>query len=129
MYTFLLIYTGNIIELSGTKILPFFDPSSLIKAVRNNLLTKDLEINISKNAYKEKPSSYATWKCLELAYIIDIRKNASKRVLPHITDKHIIFNKIDKTEAKCAAQIFTKNVSAYMQLLSDIIGKIQLYVK
>lgn len=103
--------------------MPFFDPSSLIKAVRNNLLTKDLEINIFKNAYKEKLSSYATWKCLELAYIIDTRKNASKRVLPKITDKHIILDKINKTETKCARQIFAKNVATYIQLLSDIIGK------
>nr|XP_012235484.1 PREDICTED: uncharacterized protein LOC105679802 [Linepithema humile] len=115
----------NIIELYGTKILPFFDPSSLIKAVRNNLLIKDLEINISKNVYHEKQSSYATWKCLELVYIIDTRKNASKRVLPQITDKHIIFDKINKTEVKYATQIFAKNVSAYMQLLSDIIGYIE----
>jgi len=110
--------------LHGTKILPFFDPSSLIKAVRNNLLIKDLEIDVSKNAYEKKSNSYATWKCLELAYIIDTRKNALNRVLPKIMDKHIIFDKINKTEAKHATQIFSKSVSAYLQLLSDSIGKL-----
>lgn len=58
-----------------------------------------------------------------MAYEIDIRNNTINRMLPKITEEHVIPNKIKKMKVKCATQIFSRSVSAYIQLLSDFEGK------
>lgn len=59
------------------EIVPFFDPPHLMKGVRNNLLNKDLEIEVAKKLNERK---FASWKYLEIAYNIDTRRNVYNRI-------------------------------------------------
>lgn len=114
------MFIGNNIELYGTKLIHLYDPPHLIKGVRNNLMNKDLEIEVSKKNTNRK---FACWRYLELGYDIDTHRGTLNRILTKITDEYIIKNKIKKMKVKFATQLFSKSVSAYIQLLSDFGGK------
>lgn len=106
--------------IDGKEIIPFFDPPHLMKGVRNNMLTKDLEINISSTS---KIRQFASWTTIELAYKIDININSFHRMLPKITEEHVIPQKIKKMRVKNATQIFSSTLSSYIGLLSNLQGK------
>ncbi|XP_036139614.1 uncharacterized protein LOC118648110 isoform X2 [Monomorium pharaonis] len=111
---------GNV-ELFGQNIVPIYDPPHLLKGIRNNLLFKNLEINITKNT-KTNERQLASWDIIELAYKMDINTNTLNRQLPRLTDEHVIKSKIKKMKVKCAAQIFSARLSAYIEYNSKIKG-------
>ncbi|XP_024874994.1 uncharacterized protein LOC112456393 isoform X2 [Temnothorax curvispinosus] len=108
-------------EVDGKEIIPFFDPPHLIKGVRNNLLNKDLEINISRTS---KSRQFASWKTIELAYKIDTNVNNFNRMLSKITEEHVVPDKIKKMRVKNATQIFSSTFSAYIGLFSHMQGHV-----
>ncbi|XP_066581949.1 uncharacterized protein [Prorops nasuta] len=114
-------YDGNIM-IEGKKIIPFYDPPHLIKSVRNNLLTKHLELN-----YKMKDSSntreIAKWDIIHLAYNIDA-DNCIHRLMPKITKEHIEKKKINKMRVKHAVQTLSKTMGNFILHHTRITGTI-----
>lgn len=52
----------NIFKINGEEIVPLYDPPHLLKGIRNNLLTKDLQYKIGGS------SGVAKWSHLQLLY-------------------------------------------------------------
>lgn len=79
--------------------------------IRNNLLTKNLIFTI------DNITNEAKWQ-----HIIDVYKIDSTienvKMLPRLTDNHVIPEKIFKMKVKCAAQIFSERVSSLMAFLA-----------
>lgn len=99
--------------MSGKEIIPLFDAPHLIKGIRNNLLTKDLEL------YFRKPTEErlkASWRIIVLMYLIDQQINVQQE-LKNITIKHIIFNKRNKQKmrVKLAAQVLSSSVAKFIE--------------
>ncbi|XP_071640307.1 uncharacterized protein [Temnothorax longispinosus] len=80
-------YRGTI-ELFGQNIVPIYDPPHFLKGIRNNLLYKNLEINVTNSETNER--QFATWDVIELAYKMDINTNTLNRQMPTLTDEHVI---------------------------------------
>ncbi|XP_018397725.1 PREDICTED: uncharacterized protein LOC108775768 [Cyphomyrmex costatus] len=113
-------YRGTI-ELYGQNIIPIYDPPHLLKGIRNNLLLKNLEFNDTNPKTDER--QFASWDIIELAYKMDINTNTLNRQVPPLTDEHVIVSKIKKMKVKCAAQIFSARLSAYIEYNSKIKGE------
>jgi len=79
--------------------------------IRNNLLTKNLIFTIDNITYEAK------WQ-----HIIDLYRKDSEmenmKMLPRLTDNHVIPQKISKMKVKCAAQVFSQRVSSLMAFLA-----------
>ena len=71
--------------MSGQEIIPLFDPPHLLKGIRNNLLTKDLEINWRKPLEERLTAS---WRTIVLTYFID-QQSPGPNHLKNLSDKHI----------------------------------------
>lgn len=57
-----------------------------------------------------------------MAYKMDIYTNTLNRQLPKLTDQHVIKSKIKKMKVKCAAQVLSARVSAFIEYNSKIKG-------
>ncbi|XP_018357453.1 PREDICTED: uncharacterized protein LOC108757510 [Trachymyrmex cornetzi] len=53
---------------------------------------------------------------------MDINTNTLNRQLLTLTDEHVIRSKIKKMKVKCAAQVFSARLSAYIEYNSKIEG-------
>lgn len=93
------------------KIIHLFDPPHLLKGIRNNLLQKNL-LFVTDNVKKE-----AQWNHFVDLYNIDSSIQDIK-MLPRLTEQHIIPGKIKKMKVKMAAQVFSQRVSALMRFLA-----------
>jgi hypothetical protein len=107
--------TGTEIDIANCSLITIYDPPHLLKGIRNNLLTKDLEINYATDR-PEKDRQYATWLHIDKAYEIDVHECTINRAMPKLTDQHIKVDKIRKMKVKNAAQIFSRSVSLFLQL-------------
>lgn len=109
-------YTDDIYEIQADdrkiiQIVHIFDVPHLIKCIRNNLLTKDLVFSINGE------KGCAKWSHIQDLYSIDSAIPDCK-MLPRITDQHVVPEKILKMKVKCATQIFSQRVSSTMMFLS-----------
>lgn len=104
---------GIEIDIAGGPVIPVFDPPHLLKGLRNNLLTKDLEITREDNT-----KEYASWSHIEMAYDVDIHACTYNRAMPKLTDQHVKPSKIRKMKVKHAAQVFSRTMSVFLQLAS-----------
>ncbi|KAI4455767.1 hypothetical protein MML48_9g00017269 [Holotrichia oblita] len=98
----------GVILVDDVHIVPLFDPSHLLKSIRNNLLTKDLSF------YKENKKFIAKWDHIISAYTIDRSYNIG--ILKKLNDFHVIPNKIKKMKVSCCTQVFSKTVAAAFKL-------------
>jgi len=98
------------------KIVHLFDVPHLMKCILNNLLTKDLNFTI--NGVKRTPK----WYHLIQLYKVDGEISDSK-MLPRLTDCHILPHKITKMKVKCATQVFSQRVSAVLNFLASELNK------
>lgn len=96
---------------SRIKIVHLFDVPHLMKCVRNNLLTKDLVYEL------DGVKRVAKWKHLEQLYAED-NQIPDTKMLPRLTDNHVVRHKISKMKVKCATQVFSQRVSAVMNFLA-----------
>lgn len=103
-------------------MIPFFDPPHLLKGIRNNLLSKDLEVGWENKKSKED-RKYASWIIIEKAYQIDISNSLFERNLPKLTSEHIHASKIKKMRVKNAAQVLSRSVAAFIGVLSNTGGE------
>lgn len=81
-----------------------------------------MEINATNSGKKER--QFASWDIIDQAYKMDIYTNTLNRQLPKLTDEHVIRSKIKKMKVKCAAQIFSARLSAYIEYNSKIKGNL-----
>lgn len=93
------------------KIIHLFDPPYLLKGIRNNLIQKNLSFSID-NVQKE-----AQWK-----YLIEVFKLKSiiddVKMVPRLTEQHVIPGRIKKMNVNMAAQIFSQRVAALMTFVA-----------
>ncbi|CAI6355418.1 unnamed protein product [Macrosiphum euphorbiae] len=94
------------------KLVHIYDVPHLIKCIRNNLITKDLVFTINNDV-----------KCAKLSHLVDLYNvdNAIPdcKMLPRLTDQHIIPEKIMKMKVKNATQVFSQRVSSTMNFLAS----------
>lgn len=104
-------WNKNTFEIDGKEIVPLYDAPHLIKGIRNNLLTKDLLY------VKNGEQKTAKWD-----YLIKLHEENPSfmglRMLPKLTDQHILPDKIKKMKVKCATQVFSKSVAVAMGYLA-----------
>lgn len=101
--------------IKGTRTIPLFHYVHLIKGIRNNLLTKDLLININEKCSAKK--KYASWDNVTVLYEMDKFSKFKRRQMPKITEKHIYPHAIPKMRVKYATQIFSATVSNFMDVM------------
>lgn len=145
------IVTGGLIELFNQSIIPIFDVPHLLKGIRNNLLTKDLEIvfkitdekridkklepylldkklllNCQKESNEENNDNrlIASWETIEKVYDIDRKAvDQIRRAVPKLTEQHVRKNKIQKMRVFPAAQVLSRSLASFTRFLANIQGK------
>lgn len=101
----------NIILINNQEIVPLYDPPHLLKCMRNNLITKNLNYTI------DGVTKTAKWSHLQML----AKENPGYkgiRLIPKLTDDHINPEKINKMKVKYAAQIFSRTVASNMGYLA-----------
>ena len=104
----LILSTDWTILINDVEIVPLYDPPHMLKYVRNNLLTKDLEFDFEENTSKEN-RKFARWDHVVKAYEVDLYAPRLSRMVPDLTDEHIYPDKIKKMSVKLMMQVFSKN--------------------
>lgn len=102
----------NIILINNQEIVPLYDPPHLLKCMRNNLITKNLNYTI------DGVTKTAKWSHLQML----AKENPGYkgiRLIPKLTDDHINPEKMNKMKVKYAAQIFSRTVASNMGYLAD----------
>lgn len=98
-------------EVENAEIIPLYDPSHLIKGIRNNLLTKDLAICVRNNI----PERIGSWDIIKCAWLMDRNLNIIRPHLKHITQEHIIEEKIKKMRVKHAVQVLSGRMASVIE--------------
>lgn len=93
------------------KLIHIYDVPHLMKCIRNNLMTKDLLFTI------DGIQKHAKWSHFQELYTEDGLIPNSK-MLPRLTDQHIIPEKVKKMKVKYATQVFSQRVSSTMTFLA-----------
>lgn len=102
----------NIFEIDNNEVIPIYDTPHLLKGIRNNLLTKDLKCVINKE------NKTAKWEHILQLYKEDPAFQGIK-LMPKLTEKHVIPEKISIMKVKCASQVFNQSVAVNMGYLSS----------
>lgn len=93
------------------KLVHIYDVPHLMKCIRNNLMTKDLIYSIDGIEKRAK------WSHLQELYNVDNLIPDSK-MLPRLTDQHIVPEKVKKMKVKYATQVFSQRVASTMFFLA-----------
>jgi len=98
-------YTGFGFEIGGHDIVPLYDVPHLLKGLRNNLVSKDL------NFEYEGKNHTASLKHIIQFYKLDKQQNTEgDRLTPKFTDCHVYPAKLKKMKVANAAQVFSPRV-------------------
>ncbi|RVE41073.1 hypothetical protein evm_014276 [Chilo suppressalis] len=103
----------NTFVVNESEIIPLYDPPHLLKGIRNNLLNKKL---IYTNELGKECT--AKWEHLEMLYA-ENPAYKGLRLVPKLTDQHVIKEKIGKMRVKFASQIFSQTVGLVMGYLAE----------
>ncbi|RVE52727.1 hypothetical protein evm_002600 [Chilo suppressalis] len=98
--------------INDDEIVPLYDPSHLLKDLRNNLLTKNLQYEIGQE------SGVAKWSHMQLLYD-ENPGYANNSLIPKLTENHVVPMKINKTEVKYASQVFSRSLAVLMGYLAE----------
>lgn len=101
--------------IKDQEVIPVYDYVHLLKRIRNNLLSKNLDMNMNKQLKEAK--QYASWSHIVTCYDIDKNSFLKQRQLSKITEKHIYPHLISKMRVKYASQICSKTVSNFIDVL------------
>jgi len=104
-------YEVELHDKQRLKLVHIYDVPHLLKCIRNNLLTKDLAYTV------DNITKYAKWSHLEDLYHMDSAIPDCK-ILPRLTEQHIVRDKIGKMKVKFATQVFSQRVSSTMNFLA-----------
>ncbi|XP_037049980.1 uncharacterized protein LOC119084205 isoform X2 [Bradysia coprophila] len=110
--------TGQLLQykVNGHRIIHTYDPSHLIKVIRNNFEVKNVAHFISER-WQPGCADYAgsiqiaAWDDINQLYRMDIR--AVRSVLPKLTDEHLKPNKL-KMKVSVATQVFSNTCGTVM---------------
>lgn len=105
-------FKNKVFEIDGHEVIPLYDPPHLIKGIRNNLLSKNLEATI--NGQKRT----AKWDHIIKLYSENTAYKGL-RLMPKLTENHVVPKKIFKMKVKCATQVFSRSVAAHMGYLAS----------
>lgn len=111
-------YTGGFFELNSTKIYPVYDPPHLMKGIRNNLLTKNLEFK------EDGKTKLASWSHIEALYNRGPGYKGVKLV-NKLTAQHVIPKFIPKMRVKHCTQVFSEGVGRTMGYMAGVFFSIQ----
>lgn len=109
---FVFYFAGETIILHGYEIVPLYDTPHLFKCLRNNLLTKLLEIEVGS-----KERKYVSWDVVEAAYEKD-KIRGPDRHLKKITSVHVSPDNFQKMRVKYAVQVFSKTLATEIESLA-----------
>jgi len=108
-------YTGIGFEIGGHDIVPLYDVPHLLKGLRNNLVSKDL------NFEHEGKNHIASWKHIIQFYELDKQQSTEgDRLTPKLTDCHVYPAKLKKMKVANAAQVFSQRVGAIMKRFAEM---------
>lgn len=99
-------------ELNGKKIVALYDPPHLMKCVRNNLITKNLQYT------QNGVTKLAKWDHLLLLHKRSFGYSGV-RLVPKLTAKHVIPKMIPRMRVKYATQIFSNTVAVALGFLAS----------
>jgi len=101
-------------EIGGQEIIPLFDVPHLLKGLRNNLKTKDLNLTYENKQRK------ASWKHIIQFYeFYENQSTEGDRLVPKLSDSHVYPEKIKKMKVSIAAQlVFSQRVGAIMKRMA-----------
>lgn len=111
-------FKGGFFEIENVPIYALYDPPHLMKGIRNNLITKNLEFEL------DGKKGTAKWAHLEALY----KKGPGYkgvRLVPKLTARHVIPNMIPKMKVKYSTQVFSKTVSVALGFTA---GKQTFYI-
>ncbi|XP_041975781.1 uncharacterized protein LOC121730708 [Aricia agestis] len=101
-------HPDDTIIINENKLSVIFDPSHLIKGIRNNFLTKNI-------IWKGKISQ---WKDIIDVYTTDC-SHTQTRILHKLNDEHVVPNKIKKMKVKNCVRVLSKSVAAALSYTSQ----------
>lgn len=113
------LYYGYI-TIKKQDIIPLYDPPHLIKGIRNNLLSNDLEFE------EGEERKFASWEIIEQAYHMDLT-HSMYRLMPKITAEHIIKGKIKKKKVKNAAQVLSMTMGGFIHHHTKLKGHVNTF--
>lgn len=110
--------SGDLLQykINGQLITHTYDPSHLIKVVRNNLQLKNIAHFVTVRwtpGLKEFDESLqiATWDDIDQLYRMDL--SSIRRMVPKLTEEHLKPNKL-KMKVSVATQVFSNTCGTYM---------------
>lgn len=103
---------NDIIQIDNNTIVPLYDPPHLLKCIRNNFLTKNLKFEL------DSVKRTAKWSHILDAYYIDCSR-APWRIMPKLSDSHVLLSKIKKMKVSCCTQVFSKTVASTIMQMSE----------
>ncbi|XP_033212821.1 uncharacterized protein LOC117170271 [Belonocnema kinseyi] len=122
-----IIKSWTILLIDGVEIILLYDPPHILKCVRNNLLTKDLEYDHDPKLTEEE-RKFASWDHVVTAYHIDLYAPRLNRMVLDLTDEHIYLDKINKMSVKLMMQVFNKKLASFMDFLFLMPGPIDTHI-
>nr|XP_015840342.1 PREDICTED: uncharacterized protein LOC107399152 [Tribolium castaneum]XP_015840343.1 PREDICTED: uncharacterized protein LOC107399152 [Tribolium castaneum]XP_015840344.1 PREDICTED: uncharacterized protein LOC107399152 [Tribolium castaneum] len=99
---------NGVIKIDNQTIIPLFDPPHLLKSLRNNLLTKELQFT------QDGKTMLVKWSHIIDAYRLD--QHGHWRCQSKLTIHHVIPHRTRKMKVSLAAQVFSHSVSSFMIL-------------
>lgn len=111
-------------EIDGNKIIHCFDPPHILKTIRNNLQTKNLQHFIDSaydpdrklDDYENVKRAVASWVDIKDFYDFDVKNSC--RLLPKITHIHIN-PESEKMKVSNAAQVFSRSFGSILLFCSQ----------
>lgn len=111
--------TGCLLKytINGKTIIHCYDPSHLIKSIRNNLETKNLEHYIGERWRKGRKGGHngtlqiATWNDIQALFRKDL--HSTERAVPKLTEEHLRPIK-QKMKVSTATQVFSNTSGSAM---------------
>lgn len=97
-----------VFEVDGQKVVVMYDTPHLMKSVRNNLLTKDLNYN----------NKIVSFDDLRKFYEIDSQRNP--RLAPKFDRKCLIEGTFDKMNVSYVAHVFSATLASSMETLIEL---------
>ncbi|CAG4948119.1 unnamed protein product [Colias eurytheme] len=103
----------KVFTVDGQVVIPLYDVPHMLKGLRNNLLTKNLQYVINGE------SKVAKWE-----HIVELYHNnptyKGLKIIKNLTESHCLKEKIPKMKVKYAAQLFSQTVGKTMGYLAEI---------
>lgn len=107
---------GCMLHLRNNEIALLYNPTNLLRVVRNKWLTYD--ISFAENGKVKQ----ASWNHIMKLYSAD-EGNEDTKFCPKLTHHHVILEEIDKGSIRCCTQVFSQRVSSAMRCLAKLGGK------